>query len=114
MDWIGLITKYLDLFLIRCFDQVSSETPQQYLASHYDPISGRMDESLVRSAMPQTRRAIVKARQAAPRAERRNFPRYGRDEIYTITETRLIEAMNASESEVAAVKSVAATMGDDD
>ncbi len=103
MDWTILIFSILDPLLARCLDQVSSEDPQEYLRAHYNAESRQMDPSVVGDAMRQTYRAIRKAKQSCDsRTERRNFPRYGRHDVYALTERRLIEAMNASEDEVGA------------
>ena len=114
MDWISLIGKYLDILLIKCLDRVSTESPQDYLRAHYDPVSESMDSSLVRDAYPQTLRAILKARQSVKPRDRRDMPRYSRVEVLDITESRLIEDMNADEGHVNAVRAMAAGMGDDE
>ncbi len=113
MDWIALITTFLMPIWAKCQENMSSETPAEYLADHYDATTGKMDPGIVRDAMPGTRRAIRKALRATPQKDRGEFPRYSRDEIYVITEKKLIEAMNAPPEAVAAAKAVAATLGDD-
>jgi hypothetical protein len=114
VDWIGLIGKYLDIFLLKCLEKVSTESPQEYLRAHYDPVSGTMDAALVRDCYPQTLRAIRKARQSAKPKDRRDMPRNSRAEVLDMTEARLIEDMNADESEVNAVRAMVAGMGSDD
>ena len=114
MDWIGLIGKYLDIFLLKCLEKVSTESPQDYLRAHYDPVSETMDSALVRDCYPQTLRAIRKARASAKPRDRRDMPRYSRAEVMDLTEARLIEDMNDDEGQVNAVRAMAAGMGDDE
>ena len=114
MDWIAIIGRYLDIFLLKCLERVSTETPQDYLRAHYDPVSGTMDAALVRDCVPQTLRAIRKARASVKPRDRRDMPRYSRAEVMDLTEARLIEDMNADEGQVNAVRAMAAGMGDDE
>jgi hypothetical protein len=114
VDWIAIIGRYLDIFLLKCLERVSTETPQEYLRAHYDPVSGTMDSALVRDCVPQTLRAIRTARNSARPKDRRDMPRYSRAEVLDMTEARLIEDMNADESEVNAVRAMVAGMGSDD
>jgi len=114
VDWIAIIGRYLDIFLLKCLERVSTETPQEYLRAHYDPVSGTMDSALVRDCYPQTLRAIRKARQSARPKDRRDMPRYSRAEVMDLTEARLIEDMHADEGQVSAVRAMAAGMGDDE
>lgn len=113
MDWLSLISSFLVPMFAQCLSRVSSETPAEYLKPHYDPVTGKMDPDLVTDAMPATMRAIRKAYRNTPKKERGSFPRYSRDEIYVITENKLIEAMNAPDEVVAAAMASAATLGDD-
>ena len=114
MEWLPIILSFLQPFLAKCFAQQSTESPKEYLTSLYNASNGKMDSDLVIDAMSQTRRAIRKARRNASREDRRNFPRYSRDEIYDITERQLIEAMNAPPEQLAAVFASAAALSDDD
>jgi len=113
VDWMSLISGFLIPMFAQCLNRVSSETPEEYLRPHYDPITGKMDPELVTDAMSRTKRAIRKAYNNTPKKERGAFPRYSRDEVYAITEAKLIEAMNAPPEAVAAAMASAATLGDD-
>ena len=99
--------------LAKCFNQLSSETPAEYLKPHYDEATGKMDHGIVRDAMPQTRRAIRKAHRQATREERQSLPRFSREDIYNLTEEKLIEAMRATPETVAAVFAAAESIEDD-
>jgi len=114
VDWIAIIGRYFDIFLLKCLERVSTESPQEYLRAHYDPVSGTMDSALVRDCVPQTLRAIRTARNSARPKDRRDMPRYSRAEVLEMTEARLIEDMNADEGRVNAVRAMVAGMGDDD
>lgn len=96
MDWIALIFTFLDPLLVKCLAQFSADPPKEYLLANYDAVSGRMDPGLVEDSMRSTMQAVRHARRALEgREERRDFPRYSREELYSMTERRLIEAMNA-------------------
>lgn len=114
MDWTALIIKYLDPILAKCLSQFSSETPQEYLRANYNAESNTMDPSVVRDAIPATMKAIRKARRALHPRNRRDFPVYSREDVRAMTEKRLIDAMDASEAQVSAVQTAAATLVDDD
>ena len=114
MEWITIILGFLQPLLARCFSQVSSETPKEYLAGYYNPATNTMEPHIVRQAMGQTRRSILKARRSLSREDRRNFPRYSRDEIYALTESQLIEALHAPDDVLVGVFSAAAALPDDD
>ena len=110
MEFLPLILPFLDKFLTMCLDKVSSESPQEYLADHYNALTGKMDSGIVRDAMPQTRRAALKARQGATKEQRKNWPRYSKEEIYAITEKRLIEAATATPEQMSAAMSACASI----
>jgi hypothetical protein len=114
MEWIPLILNFLQPLLLKCFDRQSTEDPQAVLRESYDSATGRMDPDLLNDCIPQTRRAFNRARRTAPREERRNAPRYSREELYDITEKGLIDSMNAPPEKVAQVRSLAATLRDDE
>lgn len=114
MEWVPLILNFLQPLLLKCFDRQSTEDPQEVLRESYDPVTGKMDPDLVNDCIPQTRRAVNRARKNASREERRSAPRYSRAELYEITEKGLIDSMNAPPEKVAQVRSVAATLRDDE
>lgn len=114
MEWIPLILNFLQPLLLKCFDRQSTEDPQSVLRESFNPVTGRMDPDLVNDCIPQTRRAFQRARKSATREQRRNAPRYSREELYDITEKSLIDSMNAPPEHVAQVRSVAATLRDDE
>jgi hypothetical protein len=110
----ALILGLLGPLLAKCLDKVSSEPPKEYLAPHYNESTGRMDPDIVREAIPQTRRAVLKARRQSSREERRSMKRYSYDDLYKLAEKKLIEAMNATPDEVAAVYAAAKALPDED
>jgi hypothetical protein len=114
MEWVPLILNFLQPLLLKCFDRQSTEDPQEVLRESYDPTTGKMDPAIVNDAIPQTRRAFNRARKSASREERRNAPRYSRQELYDITEKGLIESMNAPPETVASVRTAAALLRDND
>lgn len=103
----AIILGLLGPLLAKCLDQVSSETPQEYLKPHYDPVTGRMDPDIVVEAIPQVRKAVLQARRQASREERKSMPRYSRNDLYYLAEKKLIEAVKASPEDVAAVYAAA-------
>lgn len=114
MEWISIILPLLQPMLLKCFEKTSMEDPQEYLRSNYNASTGKLDRDVVLDAIPATRRAIRKAHRNASRAERKNFVRLSKSELYEITEKSLIESMNAPPEAVAACREVAAGMPDDD
>jgi len=114
MEWITIILTFLQPLLAKCFSQVSSETPKDFLSGYYNASTGKMDSWIVRHSMGQTRRAILKTRRSLSRQERRDFPRYSNSDIYGLTEQQLIEAMNAPDDKLAEVFAAAAALPDDD
>jgi hypothetical protein len=114
MDWMLIISGLLTPLLAKSFNQVSSEEPSDYLKPHYNAATGKMDPEIVRAAMPKTRQAILKARRQASHAERKTMPRFGRDDIYALAESKLIEAMNADSETVAKAYAAATELGDDE
>ncbi len=113
MEWIAIISTLLGPLLAKCQQDTSSEDPQAILREAYNPATSRMDEGLVRSAIPATRQAIRKAWRNATPAERKTFPRYSRSEVYEIAEHKLIEAMKADEATLLGVFAEAASMQDE-
>lgn len=110
----ALILALLGPMLAKCLDQVSSETPAEYLKPHFNSATGRMDPDIVREAMPQTRKAALKARRQASKEDRKKMQRLSYDDVYNITEKKLIEALNAPAEVVASVYAAAKELGDDD
>jgi hypothetical protein len=115
MEWATIILGLLGPFLAKCHSQSekAAQDPKEYLKENYDESTGKMDESLVRRSMASTRKAIKKAKKGASREERKTFPHYSRDEIYQMTEKKLVEAMNAPPEQVASAFAVAATLTDE-
>ena len=115
MEWATIILGLLGPFLAKCHSQSeqAADDPKEFLKSKYDDSTGKMDQSLVRQSMPSTRKAINKAKKQASREERKTFPRYSRDEIYEMTEKKLVEAMDAPPEQVASAFASAATLTDD-
>jgi hypothetical protein len=115
MGWITIITGLLLPLLQQCRDkQGATEDPQGYLRANYDESTGKLDPEIVKSAIPQTRRAIKKALNQTPRDQRDRFPRYRRSEVYDIAEQGLLKAMNATPDEAAQVMAAAAELPDDE
>lgn len=114
MDFTALIISLLQPLLLKCWDKTSTEDPQEFLRSNYDATTGKFDRDVVEDSIPQTRRAVRKARQRLNRDERRQFPRYGRAELYELAERNLLESMNAPPSAVGAVRALAERLPDDD
>lgn len=73
-----------------------------------------MDPDIVAAAMPKTRQAILKARRQASHADRKSMPRFSRQDVYDLAEKNLIDAMNASDEQVADVYAAAKLLGDDE
>ena len=97
MEWLTLITTFLQPILLKCWDKTSAEDPE-----------------VVHDALPATRRAVRRARHEASREERQTFPRYTREELYQLAESTLIESMNATPETVARVKLAAAGLPDNE
>lgn len=116
MEWLPIIFQFLQPMLAKCFSQseAAAQDPQEYLKANYDAETGKMDPSLVRRSMGTTRKAIRKAHRQATREERKTFPRYSRDDIYQMTEKKLVEAMQAPQEQVQAAFALAAELPDDE
>lgn len=114
IDWIGIITGFLMPMLIKCWTngESSAINPQQYLKDNFDETTGKMSRSVVIRAIPTARRALHKARKKATREERKSMPRYDNHGLYKLTESKLIEAMFATEKQVVAAYAVAETLDD--
>ena len=110
----ALILALLGPILVKCLDQVSSETPSEYLRPHFNEVTGKMSPDIVHDAMPATRRAILKARRQASREDRQTMSRYSKEDVYNLAEKKLIEAMNAPPEKVADVYAAAKLLGDDE
>ena len=115
MEWATIILGLLGPLFAKCPSQSAEAAldPKEYLKSNYNDSTGRMDSSLVRRAMPTTRKAIKKAKKQASEEERKMFPLYSRNEIYEIAEKKMIESMNAPSEQVAAAFASAATLTED-
>ncbi len=114
MEWLVIIQSFLQPLLLKCFEKTSTENPQEVLRRNFDPITGHMDSDLVEDAIPAARRAVQRARKSLSREERKNFPKYSRDQLYEIAEKILIDSMNASPEAVTQCRSVAASLRDSD
>lgn len=114
MDFTALIISLLQPLLLKCWDKTSTEDPQEFLRSNYDATIGKFDRDVVEDSIPQTRRAVRKARQRLNRDERRQFPKYSKTELYELTEKGLLESMNAPPETVGSVRAMAAGLPDDD
>lgn len=74
-----------------------------------------MDASLVRHSIGATARAVREARRSLKtREEKKAFPRYSREDLFDMTERRLIEAMDATPTELKAAFKAAAQLPDED
>jgi len=115
MGWITIITGLLLPLLQQCRDkQGATEDPQGYLRANFNQSTGKFNPSVIKAAIPQTRRAIKKALKQTPRDQRDRFPRYRRDEVYGIAEQGLLKAMNATPEEAAQVMAAAAELPEDE
>ena len=104
MDWSSLIGKLLETLLGQCWSQTTDAgtDPQAYLRRNYNPGSNTFTESLVKSTMRQTRRAIARAKKGAPKAERKTCPDYGPAAIREMAIAKLLAAMNSPKAVVSA------------
>lgn len=115
MEWVTLITGLLLPFLQKCREkQGATDDPQEYLRSIYDPETGKFPEDVVKSAIPETRKAIQKALRQTPKEKKKDFPRYRRADRYELAEQALLKAMNASAEEAAQVMAAAAELPDEE
>jgi hypothetical protein len=114
MEWLTLVLGFLQPILLKCWDKTSSEDPQEYLRANFNSATGKMSREVVEDSIPSTRRAVRKARQESPRVERKNFPKYSREELYDLAEKGLIESMNAPPEVVAKARAVATGLPDED
>lgn len=114
MEWLTVIFGLLGPMLLKCQQSTSSQDPQEYLAAHYDPLTDTFSGSIVQDALPQTYRAIRKARRQASHEDRKNFPRYSREEVVEMTKQKLKASMTASKAEVEAAHVAAASLPDED
>ena len=116
MDWISIIGSLLLPIITKCWTtQENSDTdPQEYLRANYDSATGRMSPDVVNAALSSTRKAMYKAKRQASKQDRKNFPRFTKEQIYNIAEKNLIDAMIADDDEVSRIYSEAMQLGDDD
>ena len=114
MEWLTIITTFLQPIILKCFEKTSAEDPQEFLRSNYNAATGRMNPEVVEDAIPATRRAVRRAHRSLSREDRKKFPRYTREELYDVAEKSLIDSMNAPQERVAAVRSEAAGLPDED
>lgn len=112
MEWVTLVLSFVQPLLLKCFDQVSSEDPQEFLKRNYDPVNGCFYPDVVEDAMPNTLRGVVRARRSLKKSERDQVPRYSRSDLYQLTEQALLDAMNATPAAVGACRDIAAKMVD--
>jgi len=107
MGWEALIISLLQPMLLKCFENFSSENPQDYLKDCCD-VYGNLYPDIVHDAMPQTRRAVRRAYLSGgsdrPAGE---FPRYSRQELYRLTEETLRRSMEATPEELTVIRDVA-------
>lgn len=114
MEWISIIWGIAEPFLVKCLQSSSTEDPREFLKAHYNTDSDSFSGGVVSDALPQTYRAIRKARhQTAPR-ERKTFPQYSRDQVIQMTKDNLKKSMNAGDDRLAACKLIAKDLPDDD
>lgn len=111
---VPIISQFFLGYLQKCLSKQSAEDPRDYLRAHYDAATGTMDEGLIQDTMPAAYRAARKARKQIPRRERKDLPQITREEVRKIAEDSLINAMNGTDDELAAVKVFAASLGDDE
>ena len=114
MEWIPLVLNFLQPLLLKCFEKTSSEDPQEFLRESYNPVTGKMDPDVVRDAMPETRRALRRARREAPASKKSEFPKLDRDGLYDLAEKGLIDAMNADPVKVTTIRAAASAIRDND
>ena len=79
-----------------------------------NPETGKFPEDVVNDAVPQTRKAILKAFRQTPKDKRHEFPRYRRADRYELAEQALVKAMNATPDEAAQVMAAAAELPEDE
>lgn len=114
MEWITLITTLLGPLLMKCFQGSSNEDPREFLKAHYNPDTDEFSGNIVEDALPQTYRAIRKARRQTPHKERKNFPKYSREEVIQMTKDHLKDSMKASDEKLRACKVEADSLEDED
>lgn len=114
MEWISLITGILGPLLLKCLGKTSAEDPRAFLTSHYDASTDSFSGNVVQDALPQTYRAIRMARRRTAPKDRKNFPRYSRDEVVSMTKDHLKKSMNATDDQLTACKAMADQLPDDD
>lgn len=114
MDWASIIGNLLLPALLRCLTKTSSEDPQQILRESYDAATGKMDSDLVREAMPTTRQAARRAYRQASRSDKKSFQPLSEQQVYDLTEKKLIEAMNASQEDATVIRAAASALADND
>lgn len=114
MEWVAIISTLVLPMLAKCWGTEGDSDPQEFLKSKYDSESGKMDPATVRRAIPATRKAIAKAKRKASKEDRKNFPKYSKEEVYNMAEQNLVKAMNANKKETAKVYEAAMKLGNDE
>ena len=112
MEWISLVTTFLQPIILKCFQRTSAEDPQEFLRENFNPVTGRMDPDVVEDAIPATRKAARKAERSLPKEEKKKIPRHTREDWRQLAEQALIASMNAPPERVAAVRAEAEAMID--
>lgn len=114
MEWLPLVLNFFQPLVLKCFEKTSSEDPQLVLRKAFDPMSGKMDPSLVCQAIPQARQASLRARRSMSRSERKQFPRLSWDDLYDAAERGLIDGMNAPSEKMSSIRATASLLTDED
>lgn len=112
MEWVSLVTAFLQPIILKCFERTSAEDPQEFLRENYNAATGRMDPDVVEDAIPATRRAANKAARSLPKEEQRKIPRHRREDWRQLAEQALIASMNAPPERVQAVRAEAEALVD--
>jgi uncharacterized protein YjcR len=107
MDWGALVIGFLQPLLLKCFEEAFTDDPQEYLRQSYENGMRAFPVDMVVDAIPQTRRAVLRARRTLTREQRQEMPRYSQRDLYMLTEEALIKAMEANPDQVAAVRAAA-------
>lgn len=114
MEWLTLVLNFFQPLVLKCFEKTSSEDPQLVLREAYDPVTQRMDPALVNQAIPRARQAANRARSSMSKADRKQFPRLSRADLYEVAEKGLIDGMNATQEKMGSIRSVASALTDED
>lgn len=113
MSWDLIIIPIVQVLLAKCFQQINpQQTPQQYLRSKYDSDTHTFDSKVLRDATRQVRRAALKAKKQASKAERKTFPKYSQLDYQNMAYEQLVKAMKAEPHVIASVMSIARAFPD--